>query len=211
MSTKLEALVWPLQIPMAPKMVLVAMADQASDAGICVPATHSLTQRTCLDSKTVLAWVTWLAEHDFIRPSGAMVLEGNMPCYQIVTERLDPTATLPIQQAGQPADVVLMPIVGAGDGPDQIPVPGEVLAEIRQAFPDLNVAAELVKMRAYYVTNPAKRKTKRGLGRAVMFWMERAQNSGRAGQPAARSTASVADANARALEEARSMRQGSPS
>lgn len=208
MSTKLEALVWPLQIPMAPKMVLLVLADQSSDTGLCVPAAHSLTQRTCLDSKTVLGWVTWLAERDFIRPSGAMVLEGGMPCYQIVVERLDPTATLPIRQAGQPAGAVLMPIVGAGEGPAEIPVPDDVLAEIRQAFPDLNVAAELVKMRAYFVANPAKRKTKRGLGRAAMFWMERAQNSGRAGQPAARGTASVADANARALAEARQLREG---
>ena len=38
--------------------------------------------------------------------------------------------------------------------------------------------------------------------------MERAQNSGRAGQPAARGTASVADANARALAEARQLREG---
>lgn len=48
------------------------------------------------------------------------------------------------------------------------------LAVLTAAYPTVNIAAELAKMRAWCLANPAKRKTSRGALRFINQWLTRA-------------------------------------
>lgn len=60
MSNRLMDLSWPLLMPPSPKVVLVSLADQADEAGVCWPAIPSLCQRTSLGRTAVIEAVKWL-------------------------------------------------------------------------------------------------------------------------------------------------------
>ncbi len=53
-------LCWPLEMPATPKIVLISLADQANDAGICWPSVVSICRRTCLAERTVQGAIRWL-------------------------------------------------------------------------------------------------------------------------------------------------------
>lgn len=59
------------------------------------------------------------------------------------------------------------------------PVPAASCAEWGDAFPGVNVLAELLKMRAWLQANPRNRKTAGGMMRFILNWLTRAQNSSR--------------------------------
>ncbi len=48
------------------------------------------------------------------------------------------------------------------------------VAEFEQAYPKIDVAAELRKARAWCVANPTQRKTRRGIGKFINGWLSRA-------------------------------------
>ncbi|NKJ21991.1 hypothetical protein [Dyella sp. SG609] len=49
-----------------------------------------------------------------------------------------------------------------------------LIAELRSAYPKIDVKAELAKMRVWLLANPANRKTRRGVGRFITSWLSRA-------------------------------------
>ena len=53
MSTLQMAMVWPLWLPASQKAVLVSLADQANDEGLCWPSVATISLRTCLSERTV--------------------------------------------------------------------------------------------------------------------------------------------------------------
>ncbi len=53
MSTKVMSACWPVRTEPSRKAVLISLADQANDEGICWPAVATLAGRTCLDERTV--------------------------------------------------------------------------------------------------------------------------------------------------------------
>lgn len=57
--------------------------------------------------------------------------------------------------------------------------PQDLLLAWASAYPALDIAGEIARARAWAVSNPAKRKTARGMPRFLNSWLERAQNSGR--------------------------------
>ncbi|MET3512762.1 hypothetical protein ABIC63_000527 [Pseudacidovorax sp. 1753] len=61
MSTIVMAACWPLQ-GMSPsqKAVLISLADQANDDGVCWPAISTIAQRTCLSERAVQEAIGWL-------------------------------------------------------------------------------------------------------------------------------------------------------
>lgn len=67
MSTKMMAIVWPLQMPPSPKAVLVSLADNANDEGHCFPSISTMCERTCLGRTAVIDAVKWLEQHQAIR------------------------------------------------------------------------------------------------------------------------------------------------
>lgn len=67
MSTTQTALVWPIQLPMSAKMVLVSLADQANDEGFCWPSIESLSVRTCMCERAVQKALKALREMGLLR------------------------------------------------------------------------------------------------------------------------------------------------
>lgn len=51
-STIVLGLCWPIQLPPPAKAVLISLADQANDAGVCWPSVGTITKRTCLSERT---------------------------------------------------------------------------------------------------------------------------------------------------------------
>ena len=52
---------WPLQGMSGPqKAVLISLADNANDEGVCWPSVARIAQRTCLAERTVQAAIKWL-------------------------------------------------------------------------------------------------------------------------------------------------------
>lgn len=71
---------WPLQVPPSAKAVLMSLADQANDAGVCWPAVGTICKRTCLSERTVQAAIAWLCQ------SGVLLVNrapGRSTNYQI--------------------------------------------------------------------------------------------------------------------------------
>jgi len=67
MSTVIMSQCWPLQ-GMTPvqKSVLISLADQANDDGVCWPAVATIASRTCVSERSVQAALRWLEENGFI-------------------------------------------------------------------------------------------------------------------------------------------------
>jgi hypothetical protein len=88
--------------------------------------------------------------------------------------------------APAPAPIILsLPCVGAG--PKAYGVTQAQVESWREAFPGVDVVAELRKARAWLEANPSKRKTAKGAPRFLVAWLGRAQDGsgGRGGSSAA--------------------------
>jgi hypothetical protein len=53
LSVKLMTIVWELALPSADKLVLLALADNASDEGKCYPSIHTLVKKCSLSERTI--------------------------------------------------------------------------------------------------------------------------------------------------------------
>jgi hypothetical protein len=65
------ALVWPLQMPSTAKAVLISLADQANDAGVCWPSLPGICDRTCFGRTAVIEAVKWLTAEGYLSVSQA--------------------------------------------------------------------------------------------------------------------------------------------
>jgi hypothetical protein len=66
LSTLIMAACWPIDIPSTQKFVLISLADNANDNGICWPSIPTICRRTSLHRATVLRAISWLTEHGYI-------------------------------------------------------------------------------------------------------------------------------------------------
>lgn len=63
MSTVIMSLCWPLQGMSGPqKAVLISLADNANDEGVCWPSVARIAERTCLSERTVQGAIKWLGQ-----------------------------------------------------------------------------------------------------------------------------------------------------
>lgn len=62
MSTKVLGPAWDVPLPSSHKLVLISLADQANDAGVCWPSVGSISRRTGLSDRTVQSAVRALSE-----------------------------------------------------------------------------------------------------------------------------------------------------
>ncbi|MBI4370400.1 MAG: hypothetical protein HY547_09250 [Elusimicrobia bacterium] len=67
---------------------------------------------------------------------------------------------------------VALPIVGG----KEVPVLKAYADEWAKAYPNVNIQQELLKIRAWLVSNPTKRKTQKGLPRFINSWLAREQD-----------------------------------
>lgn len=89
MSTIIMAACWPLQ-GMSPsqKAVLISLADQANDDGVCWPAVGTIATRTCLSERAVRDALAWL------QAAGAVFREyrhNTSTSYTVCPKRFDPS------------------------------------------------------------------------------------------------------------------------
>lgn len=66
MSTIIMTACWPLQMPSSQKSVLISLADNANDEGVCWPSIDRIMERTCLTDRTVQKCLKWLEERGAI-------------------------------------------------------------------------------------------------------------------------------------------------
>lgn len=63
MSTIIMTQCWPLQgMSAAQKAVLISLADNANDEGVCWPAISTIVKRTCLSERAVRNAIRWLED-----------------------------------------------------------------------------------------------------------------------------------------------------
>lgn len=96
MSTRIMALCWPLIMPAPTKSVLISLADQANDDGVCWPSIASIALRTCLSERTIYRCLAWLVDHGLMRSSAR---SGHSSIYTLLVERL---AGMPHSHPGMP-------------------------------------------------------------------------------------------------------------
>jgi len=71
MSTIVMSACWPLQTKTpAQKAVLMSLADNANDEGVCWPSVARMVERTCLSERAVQDAIKWLIKHGAISASG---------------------------------------------------------------------------------------------------------------------------------------------
>jgi len=85
MSTTVMAACWPLQLPPTPKAVLISLADNANDHGVCWPSLSTICQRTCFGRTAVIEAVRYLEDNGFLLADRS---NGRHTKYQVVP-RLD--------------------------------------------------------------------------------------------------------------------------
>lgn len=62
MSTIIMNKCWPLKMTPTQKSVLISLADNASDEGVCWPSIKTICKRTCLSERSVQRAINWLEE-----------------------------------------------------------------------------------------------------------------------------------------------------
>lgn len=66
MSVIQSARVWRMQLPPVPKFVLISLADQANDQGVCWPSVQTLSDRTCYSDRAVQKALRWLTDQGLL-------------------------------------------------------------------------------------------------------------------------------------------------
>jgi hypothetical protein len=59
-STIIMSACWPLQMASVRKFVLLSLADQANDDGVCWPRVETISKRTCASPRSVQRALRWL-------------------------------------------------------------------------------------------------------------------------------------------------------
>lgn len=63
MSTLIMSACWPLQgMSIAQKSVIISLADNANDEGVCWPSVAKIAMRTCMSERAVQSAIRWLVD-----------------------------------------------------------------------------------------------------------------------------------------------------
>jgi hypothetical protein len=83
LSTLIMAACWPLQVSPTAKSVLMSLADNANDNGVCWPSIPTICRRTCLCRRSVIRALQTLEDGGIIVKDGAI---GRHNTYRIQPE-----------------------------------------------------------------------------------------------------------------------------
>ncbi|WP_434359854.1 hypothetical protein NF212_06340 [Parasalinivibrio latis] len=100
------------------------------------------------------------------------------------------------QSADDPAAFHLLSKSG-----EYFPVTDDYLSELTNAFPQVNVRAELAKAAQWLNANPPRRKTLRGMRRFVSNWLSRSERFASSSQPAMNRQEALEARNAQVVSE----------
>lgn len=102
MSTIIMSQCWPLQMGRTEKSVLISLADNANDQGVCWPAVDTIAMRCCLSDRAVQKAMDWLEAHGLIsrqrktgRSTVYTVTPGNYQAPEKASKKQPPNAVHP--------------------------------------------------------------------------------------------------------------------
>ena len=97
-SNALLNAVWPLQMPMARKFVLVALADYANDSGLCFPSVQAIAIRCSAGERTVQENLRALESDGYV---SRQFSKGRATTYCVTDPRSwrTPAAAAPVREA----------------------------------------------------------------------------------------------------------------
>jgi hypothetical protein len=67
MSTHYLSVCWKIELQPSPKLVLISLADQANDDGVCWPSVRTIGRRTGLSPRRISYWIGWLEKKKLLR------------------------------------------------------------------------------------------------------------------------------------------------
>ncbi|EMO0334520.1 helix-turn-helix domain-containing protein [Pseudomonas aeruginosa] len=114
MSTIIMSACWPLQgMSPAQKAVLISLADQANDQGVCWPAVDSIAMRCCLSKRAVQQAIKWLRGAGIVsveERQGRSTMYSVTPAAYAPPQEMHPSSICtPAANAPTPADVAPPP------------------------------------------------------------------------------------------------------
>ncbi|WP_374098638.1 helix-turn-helix domain-containing protein [Pseudomonas aeruginosa] len=114
MSTIIMSACWPLQgMSPAQKAVLISLADQANDQGVCWPAVDSIATRCCLSKRAVQQAIKWLRGAGIVsveERQGRSTMYSVTPAAYAPPQEMHPsTKCTPAANAPTPADAAPPP------------------------------------------------------------------------------------------------------
>ena len=108
MSTTVMGACWPLQMPLAAKAVLISLADNANDQGVCWPSIEKIAERTCMHRASVIRAIVTLEKLGHVVANRT---NGRHTSY-VITPNLDET-TKPVARCDR-----LQKATGSRERPD---------------------------------------------------------------------------------------------
>ncbi|HHX5603334.1 TPA: helix-turn-helix domain-containing protein [Pseudomonas aeruginosa] len=114
MSTIIMSACWPLQgMSPAQKAVLISLADQANDQGVCWPAVDSIAMRCCLSKRAVQQAIKWLRGAGIVsveERQGRSTMYSVTPAAYAPPQEIHPSSICtPAANAPTPADAAPPP------------------------------------------------------------------------------------------------------
>lgn len=104
-STIIMSACWPLQgMSPAQKSVLISLADQANDDGVCWPSVGSIAKRTCLSARAVQDAIAWLESAGLVQREFRV---NTSTSYTVTPDRYSPEKAAPARartKKNPPAD-----------------------------------------------------------------------------------------------------------
>lgn len=157
--------------------VLVMLWLIASENDGCLPDAKRLAFRLRMTEKDTEASLSklshWLEQDDIAVISGRY--QGDLPETERETETETEAYTeteLSIEPQSVSPPVAEIPVVGH----KTFAISRQMADEWSTAYPAVDVVAELLKMRAWSLSNPTKQKTATGISRFVNAWLSKAQD-----------------------------------
>lgn len=99
MSTIIMNCCWPLQgMTVTQKAVLISLADNANDDGVCWPSVEKIAQRTCLSVRAVRNAIKWLEENQLLQKTeryGRSNIYTITPAYYAPLQEVQPCTLRP--------------------------------------------------------------------------------------------------------------------
>ena len=112
MSTRVMSACWPVKTEPSRKAVLISLADQANDDGICWPSVGSIADRTCLDERTVQRAISDLQDEGHLT---VQMRTGRSTVYRVHPRHGDTPVTVTPPSESHPTPVTVTPHPRHGD------------------------------------------------------------------------------------------------
>lgn len=128
MSTIIMSACWPLQgMSPAQKAVLISLADQANDQGVCWPAVDSIATRCCLSKRAVQQAIKWLRGAGIVsveERQGRSTMYSVTPAAYAPPQEMHPSSKCtPAANAPTPADAAPRTVIEPTREPSGEPSP----------------------------------------------------------------------------------------